>query len=358
MAATFALAGVDDEGEIRRMLRENPLGGRWKISLEREPDGWGGPHLPGERQVFVLARDIKSGEVIGLCERLVRPGFVDGKRRLLPYLGALRIAPGHRHRAAILRGGFAMLRSHVERSDECRFAFTSIASDNIAAKRILEAGLDGMPVYRAVGTYLTLVMRARCFAPDPGIESMAGTEWREVATFLNREGSRHQFSRAWDEMAGAQPGLTFLVMRHAGQVIGVIGLWDQRGSRQTVLRGLPSTLRRLRHPVNLLGTLYRRPAIPAPGQSIDQAYLAALAVRGDDLKLAMRLVQAGLTSAAERGIRVATLGLPDGHLWCNEIARQLRPIEYRTDIYLVYWPGSEPAIDFRERYVFPEIALL
>ena len=156
----FALAGPDDEAEIRRMLRENPLGGGWRISLEREPNAFGGPHLPGERQQFVLARDTASGEVIGLCERLVRPAFVGGQECLLPYIGALRIAGRHRHRIAILRGGFAMLRS-VEREDECSFALTSIAADNSVAQRLLTAGIAGLPTYCPAGEYVTLMMRAK-----------------------------------------------------------------------------------------------------------------------------------------------------------------------------------------------------
>ena len=35
---TFSVAGPADEPDVRRLLRENPLGGRFEISLEREPD--------------------------------------------------------------------------------------------------------------------------------------------------------------------------------------------------------------------------------------------------------------------------------------------------------------------------------
>ncbi len=37
----FAVAGRDDDGDIRRLLRENAIGGWIRLSLEREPDAFG-----------------------------------------------------------------------------------------------------------------------------------------------------------------------------------------------------------------------------------------------------------------------------------------------------------------------------
>ncbi|MCC6926829.1 hypothetical protein [Novosphingobium sp.] len=360
MAITFAVAGPADEADIRRLLRENPLGGGWEISLEREPDGLGGPHLPGERCTVVIARDSADGTAVGLCERLVRPAWIAGQKRLLPYLGALRIARSHRHRIAILRGGFQTLRDHAERADECPFALTSIAADNGPAQRLLTAGLKGFPRYRPIGSLATLMFRARACPADPDIFEAGPEDLPEISAFLAREGARRQFAPTWDEIAGeGLPGLSFLALRRAGAVVGTIGVWDQSQWRQVVVRGLPPLARGLRGGFNLVAPLLAMPAIPGVGERIEQAFMPALAASGDDPALALRLVRAALSQAASRGLRVGTLGLPVEHPWRAVLKRRVRAIEYLTDLYAVHWPEVDPQFEPREiRPVFPDVSLL
>src|SRR5215471_9343893 len=106
VSVSFDVATLADEAEVRRLLRENPIGGRYTMSMEREPNGVTGVALPEERKTIILATDNNTGAAIGMCERVVRPAYVDGEARMLPYLGALRIAASHRHRIRLLKGGF------------------------------------------------------------------------------------------------------------------------------------------------------------------------------------------------------------------------------------------------------------
>ena len=51
----------------------------------------------------VIVRHAATGAAVGLCERVVRPAYIGSEVEDLPYLGALRIVPSHRHRIAILK---------------------------------------------------------------------------------------------------------------------------------------------------------------------------------------------------------------------------------------------------------------
>lgn len=357
MAVIFALAGPDDEADIRRLLRENPMGEGWRISLEREPDGFGGPHWPGERRHFVLARD--GGVAVGLCERVVRPAFVDGTERWLPYLGALRVAESHRHRIAVLKGGFAALQG-VEQADECPFALTSIAADNAPARRVLTAGISAMPLYRPAGRYVTRMMRTKRGGSHPDIVVAGPDMLPEIAAFLHEQAAHRQFAPAWTaEALAAQAGLTLLVQHEGDAIAGVIGVWDQRASRQAVLRGLPAELAGLRVLANLSAPLHGLPPIPAVGESIDQAFLTALSARGNDPATALALVAAGIDHAARAGLAVATIGLPDPHPWLAPLRARFRAIDYATELFVVHWPEAEARVDARDLgQVFPDVALL
>jgi hypothetical protein len=102
----FSLATKADEPDLRRLLRENRLGGRYQITFEREPDAFRAEFGLANYQAFIIARACDSGEPVGLCEKVVWPAFVNGKRENLPYIGALRVSEKYRNRINVLKGGF------------------------------------------------------------------------------------------------------------------------------------------------------------------------------------------------------------------------------------------------------------
>jgi hypothetical protein len=356
----FAPALPADEAEIRRLLRENPIGGAYPISLEREPHGFGGPDLAGESTCFILARETAEGRAIGLCERVVRRAYVDGEERLLPYLGALRIATSHRRRIAILKGGFAALRDHAERPDECRFALTSITTDNALARRVLTADLGGLPTYHPLNSYATLVVRTRRSGAGLGISLAHSEELPEIATFLDQQLRPRQLAPCWSAAdLGRLAGVQFLVARQAGQIVGCISIWDQSTSRQAVVRGYPKIVRRLRPAINLAGPLLGTVQLPPVGTALSQAYLSHLAVRDDDARVMVALVKAALDVAARGGLAAAIIGMPASHVWRAHLNRQYRTFEYLTQLYLVHWPEDAETITLSsEAIAFPDVGLL
>ncbi len=243
----FERAGAAQEHEVRAILRDVALGGEWSIALAREPDGFGGPHLPGDRQDMIIARDPASGAAVGLCERVVRPSYVGGQVVALPYLGALRIVPSHRHRIAILRGGFAALRSECERPGDFPAALTSITTDNGPARRVLTAGLRRMPHYAPLCDYSTFALRPRRSPSDPAIAPAGEADFAPLATFLAEHLARRDCAPVWTAAAlRTAAGLRVLVLREGGAITGCIALWDQRSQRQALLIDCPRWLRRLR----------------------------------------------------------------------------------------------------------------
>lgn len=354
----FTQATAEDEAEIRRLLRENPVPGRMPVSFEREPNGFAGPQLAGARRCFVLAREEANGPAIGLCERIVRSGFVDGEERLIAYLGALRVAESHRRRIAIIKGGFRALRN-VERPDEWPVALTSIADDNIGAKRLLTKGISGLPTYRPIGGLVSMVMRPRKVSTNAARE-LSPAQYPELSAFLEREMRWRQFSTRWtvDDLRGLT-GATFLGIIKGGELMGCVSLWDQREYRQTVIHNYSPLLGAVRPMLNVLGGLIGSPQLPPPGAVLRQAFVSHLASRGSDPGIALDLVTSALDLAARRGVAAAILGVPAGHPWRTYFERRFRSIQYRTTLYGVFWQESAQArLPSARTHIFPEIALL
>ena len=313
------------------------------MSMEREPDGLAGTGLPGERKTVVLARDEKSGVAIGLCERVARPAFVNGELRLLPYLGALRVAASHRNKIGVLKGGFRALAEHGTRPGECPFALTAITIDNAPARRILTAGLPALPRYQRVSDYLTFVFPTKRRQPVRGIERASDAALCHLAALQKRSASRYLFAPAWEEAAlrviGAE---NLLLYRAGGEIAGCVGVWDQSAFKQTVARGYPAALSFARPLINILAQFTGKPQLPAVGASLRLVYLSALSVADERVDILLPLLRAALDLATSRGAGAAVLGMDARHPWTSAIRGAFGAMEYRTEIFCVGDDGHAP----------------
>jgi hypothetical protein len=360
-SVVLARATAKDEADIRRLLRENPLGGGYSVSFEREPSAF----LPGLEQNFVLARDRATNEAIGLYEHLVWPAFVNGAVRRLPYLGGLRVARSHRNRISILRRGYASIREWFADPDHFPIALTSITADNEPATRILTAGLKGLPIYLPFGDFATYLLRPVGVPPHPNVAVATEDDLPELAAFLNRRNADFQFGQHWPvdrlKSLGALglPSERFLLFRCEGRLAGCVALWDQSGYKQSRVRGYPRMIRAVRPLANVLAPLLRVPRLPAIGERIDYVTLSHLAVEDDNPDVFLALLGSALVMAKRLGFSSAVLGFSPERALRTTLLARYRAIEYRTILYLVHWPeAEEAAASCLGRVPHPEIALL
>jgi hypothetical protein len=337
---SFNVASRADEPEVRRLLRDNPLGGRFAISLEREPDAFASDFGIAQSHIFVIARSRGTGQAVGLCERIVRPAYFGGRARPLAYLGGLRVDPRYRNRISMLRGGFAAVQRFADASVAWPFALTSITSDNLVARRVLTAGVRGLPRYQAVGEFSTFALRARRRRAIPEISRASDADIPDIAAFLQEINAQFSFGAVWTEaefVALRSRGLRsqdILIARRGGALIGCLAVWDQRGIKQAVVRAYPRGIAQLRPLINLAAPLLGSATLPKVGRPINHAYLSHLAVREDRAEVFLDLLRAGLDQAHRRGFDVATIGMAPSR-GLSALVRRFRPIEYRTTLYLV-----------------------
>jgi hypothetical protein len=357
----YWVATRQDEPMVRDILGRIATAGRMRLSFRREPDAL--QSYSSLAQGYILARNRRSGEYVGICERVVREAFINGEIRALPYLAGLRVVRGFRHRLLVLRGGFEAVRRLLAEPEDLPWALTSIMSDNPIARRVLGSGLQGMPHYEPVGEFST-------FALLPGgnveCERARDTDLAEISALLMRHGAHRQFAACWraDTLETfarnrwIRPQDYFVVRDAGGRIRACAAVWDQSAQRQLVIAGYSPWLRRLRPMINLGARVVRQPRLPRPGERLRAAWLSHVAVdedAGEDLQL---LLGAARAEAKRRGLHVIFTGWPSGHPFA-ELARQLaRGREYRSQLFVVRWPEHEgPRLD-PTLPVAPELALL
>lgn len=365
----FDLAGKADDAEIRRLLRETPMRGQISLSLEREPDYFADTGVPGELKQTIVARDAERVTAAGSCT--IRQRFVNGKPERVGYLGGLRLDSKYEGRFDILRRGYEFFRE-LQTSAPADFYFTSIAADNLRARSFLERGIRGMPRYEFVGEFVTLLIPTR---RSTHVRTLADS-YREIPQrfneqrdrcieFLNEANAVFQFSPCWsaDELSMLTTlGLSesdFCLRYTNGEISGCGALWDQRGFKQTVVRGYGRTLALARPGLNAAASITGQPRLPRVGEDLPHAFVSHLATTSCDASCLTNVLTELAVNARKRGIELLTLGFAANDFRLETICGQFRCRKYRSRIYIVRWPGiGGSARELDGRLMNPEAALL
>jgi hypothetical protein len=357
----YRIATHADGPALAAMLRDNPMEGRITLALERAPDYFAASKLYGE-DTSVMA-ETTAGEPAGMYGCALWDCWLNGAPRRCAYLHGLRANAGFRHRLRWLRQGFASIPRLVPGWNEAACCFTSVASDNLTARRLLEAGLSGLPRYQPQGEMVTLLLPVRQ-GRHHGLLRQARIEDIPALLDLHRRyAQRWQFAPCLDErwLRGLTPahGLAlkdFWLLEENGALRFCAALWDQRHCKQTVVQGYRGALAWLRPLYNLWARMARRIPLPAVGKRVEHVFIAFAAFDGEP-DVMLRCIAELLTRAAHMQASSAVLGLSAQHPLLDAAQRRLRADHYRTCIETVSWPHqAAPALDGRP--VQPEVALL
>lgn len=358
-------ARPEDEALIRQLMREAPMQGAVRLTLQREPDANLAAGIQGRKHVTVLVVNASDGQVLGTGSRSVRSLYVNGKVRQVGYLGQLRAQPG-RNGLRRLRAGYNAIEQTRGDEDFC-CDITSIIGDNTVAVRMLERGLSGLPEYRQLATLTTFVIptygrtgKGRYQVENADIEDL-----QDIVSCLQNYLSQYQFSPHWDEHMIHDQNVCkdlsvddFLIIRNGEKVSAAVAIWDQRSFKQIVLHGYSRTLSSIRPLLNVLLFIRGKPMLPAAPCELGLAYLSHLAVDQNDPEKFRDLISRARVAAAARGIRYLALGLTTAHPLHGVLARSFPNYRYTSRLYTVHWEKGAICEHVHGRIAHVEVAVL
>jgi hypothetical protein len=360
--AAFKLATPADDASLRRLLRENPMAGRIALTFEREPNYFADADPLETEQQTIVAHE--AGQLVCAGNCALRKRFVNGRPQRVGYLGGLRLASPACGRFDLLRRGYEFFRE-LQAQRPADFYFTSIAADNFPARKFLERGLPGMPIYEFISDFVTLLLPTRLHSTAGNAPNSGNLTFVELAPFLNESGREYQFAPYWSatELAALQPiGLTinnFQFIRENGRLIAAAALWDQRCFKQTVIRNYQPWLAIARPALNCAAALLRQPRLPAPGSTLSHAFVSHLALAMDKPERLINLIKNLSACAAKRGLEFLTAGFAAHDPRLSVMRDHFRFREYHSRLCVVRWPGlGGAARELESRCLAPEVALL
>lgn len=366
MKFSFALAQPEDDPDLRKLLADTPMPGRITVAFEREPNYFLGCSTMGPFWQVVVARYVPSREIAGVFCRSVRAHFINGERRDLGYIGQIRIAEKYRGRW-LLQQGMEFFRE-LDADGRAPLYWGVISDENRIARGVLvDRPRRSFPASREVARIYTLgiILRKKHGSrPAEGqIQRGSLAILPEVVAFLQKYGARKQFFPRYSESDFLTEEITrgfeihdFLIVRQNGNIVGVLGLWDQGGYKQSVVRAYDPSLRIIQPFYNLGARVVGAQPLPDLGEHIHSAYASFICIADNDPDMFDNLLRAAYNLAAERGYAYLMLGLTtDDPLL--PVARQYTHISYHSRLYLAAWGGGS-VTELDERIPYIEIATL
>lgn len=322
---SYRLASRDDDATLRALLRDNAMPSWITLSLEREPSWFAVEH---DREWAVIARD--AATPVGMYACREQRVHYNGKPTDGCYLHSLRLSPSHRHRVRVLRDGFASIPA-LRPSSNSALWFTSISSENSAARRFLEANLPGMPRYEFLNGLVTMAIASARGRPHR-LWTPVSDRLRELCNFYNARGSAHQLAPYLTPDLAARSGATFFAAEKRGRIVATMALWNRQVDRQIVVRGYRSPLGVLRPVYNLYARATRRLMLPPAGEALDVTYLAFLAI-DEESGCEIEALTADALSLTRS--KILMLALHADHPWLGRLQARFRPACYESRIYTV-----------------------
>jgi hypothetical protein len=361
----FEIATRDQDVAIRQLLRNTPMAGAISVSMEREPSYFDAAEIEGADHRAIIA--VEDDRVIAVGGVSVRQRFINGQPMPVGYLSGLRLDASCRGRMSVISGGYKLLHD-LHRQGGPPLYLTSIVADNFPARRLLERGLDGMPTYRFLGEFVTLIIGRRRLARKrrkSELHIRRGDEQTApaIVDLLNRCNRQYQFAPVYQPDDLRVPGLHFEDFRVAsasdGMPAACAALWDQRKFRQTIVRGYSPGLRRARPLINLAAASLGRPRLPVVGQPISLAFISHVAVDpkySPTVDLLKDLLQAICETSPTNYL---SIGFDARDPRLAQVRGTFRAREYVSRLYAVHWDdGAKLAQELDGSLLAPEVALL
>lgn len=341
---SFQLASTEQDQAVANLLNDNAIPGWISLSYRTQP----GLHRPMRRDAYshtVIGLRLSDGLAGGVASRSYYPCFLAGRPASIGWLNQLRIAPRFRNRPHLLRSGF----DAIDALPACPrltppaapWSLASVIADNRTARRILEANIEGFPRFDPLFDYRVFAIAARKAHLPPFVRRAAIEDQAAIMGFLNTQNRDRDLAprlTSVDELFHGWAGLSihdFLIYERAGEICGVIAVWDQLPFRSMHVVGYQQPLARLRPLVNLVARPTGLPRLPPPGQDLRQVYLTLLTTAKDDAEVMQALVLAALSLAKQKGAELAVIGLAESDPLAPLLQRNFRHRSYDSTIYRI-----------------------
>lgn len=295
MAQFLIRLAEDSDNENLLGLCRIPVSGSIQLALEREPDYFAGASVQAETpEVYVCLH--RTGRFAGMFHVGYRTVYIHRKPTPVRYFCDLRIHPDFQ-RSRLLFEMMVFCRAKGIINDR-EFAQTIIFEDNLPMLNHLDLNRRShirqlAPLYHRVGEYHTYMIRLSsrhsAYSVQSGsiaVRRATESDVELMQAFLELEGPRYQGFPCYQfNKLGQLPyfrNLTiadYFLAFEQGQLVGMVGIWNQKAFKQTRICGYNQSLRWFRPMVNLVAKLTGGFLLPEAGSILTYFTMHTLLIK-------------------------------------------------------------------------------
>lgn len=319
------LATRADDDILRKGLRDNSMLSWVTMSVEREPlffnveSTW-----LNERAVIV---EDSSLNFVGMYTCIQYPIWINGQEADAGYLSGFRINRAYRGNLKYIKAGYASI-PHLVPSPS-GYWFTCIANENRPARRLLEAGIRGLPVYKTVGDIVTVAIPKSRNKRRGFWRPVQEVEVARLCAFYNAGISGNALAHRLTEEIVRRKIDSFYIYSDDNIIKSCMAIIDQRSHKQCVAKGYKFPLNALLPLYNLYAKLFKKVELPRIGDSLQQVFIDYFMCQDESI---VPLLEDAL-SLMSGDICALTMDAKDCRL--EIIRKHFSPAEYAAKLYLV-----------------------
>lgn len=341
----FDLATTDDDWALRHLLQSIWMDGVIRVSFRREPNYFAAHDCEGDFVQVITARDTRTDQIVGMGSRSVRERYFDGRSKNIGYLSGLRIHPEYRHGTMLARG-YQFLKQ-LDQDGRAEFYVTTIAVENKPATESLLGGRAGLPFYMKMGRLNTWIVPKTTKKTERNskvlIRPINDMDMPQLMSFLTRVSQTRTLLPCYKQQDFEFPSTVFAGMQKGellgmwidSELVGTLGVWDQRAIKQVVVEAYDWWLSWVRPIYNVWAGLSGRVRFPKPGECLPLVTGALPLAIGNGVGAFGDLVDQAASCLPEDADAIM-IGLSEGDPM-NEAVRDRAIQKYQTDIFAVSW---------------------
>jgi len=360
MAITVRLGTPADNAKMQDLITKITMPGVAQMCFQRAPDFFTGAKVMGDEFILTVADDDERPDVLaGLTVISGRELYISGKKRRVYYSGDTRVDPYYRRRGIAssmfieqkkFRTGTDLLQGIVLKENTAPLDAAAKTSDGV---------LFDYWISHAIETSFIFVRKIKPRIPA-GVQIRAATaaDVPSMQVFFDREAPRRNGYPVYDfaklvagdpYYAGLSIGDFALAIRN-GQIIGMMGGWNQKAYKQTRIVGFKPAIKVLRPIYNLYVSLAGGFKLPPVGGVLNYLTLCNILVADDDKAVCQALIDWIMANQGQKYDALA-IGITHGDPLEDVPRGYKRQKLFSSHFWLSYGDDPRPGIDNRPLYV-------
>lgn len=363
MTLQFSRPTEQDNAAIQHLLKACPQEGMVTVAFEREPFFFAGTDIISSEPCLWVARDTDlpstDNNIVAIYNYGPRRVYLNGNTSALRYASDLRIHPDYRNSTLLLR----MYKKCKPDLHKDEWAQTVILADNQLSKLMLTGGRGGIPHYYPAGAMVNYyINHGRCALTTSRFRVALATKEDITAMqeFFDRHAPAFQGYPVYDfHQVGTnnpyykdQKISDYYLAFDNNKLVGITGVWNQKGIKQTRVVNYTPLLKGLRFAFNAMAKLRGASQLPKPGDTLNYHALHCILVKDNNPDIFSSLL-AHIVHDAGKNQRALMLGLMENSP-LNQCLKKYRSHTTRSLHFLMGWT-EDPSdqLDGREWYLEP-----